>query len=365
MKRYLLVWGLIFLCSEMCLHAQDRCGTKTPPLPYMVDSAIMSQSRLNATSPLLMKVFVHVVSTTNGFNPAAGDSSIMRQLKNMQEFYAPHGICFLLVGKEQINSDDLDNHNSSTEEADVSSRAIFGTMNIFIHRTLFNNDGGLNGVAYGIPSYYLSVEGSAIRDTLNRSTTAHEMGHCFGLYHTFERNYGEENIDRSGACLDCFQTGDLLCDTPADPHTDNNDTGNDIDANCNYSDNSQFQYCNGDKLFYQMDPRNVMAYGSRPCRVLFTTGQGGRARTTINNNANLLAAIAPDDEDITTSRYYDSGRPIFAARTAVQVNSSSFTVTGAAMANFSSNSLVILKPGVTLSPSGNGYSELRISTLCQ
>lgn len=69
--------------------------------------------------------------------------------------------------------------------------------------------------------------------TTNLSTTAHEMGHCLGLYHTFQG--GDENVARSGNCANCTTTGDGLCDTEADPHSDSYDTGNVIDTiTCNY-----------------------------------------------------------------------------------------------------------------------------------
>ena len=41
----------------------------------------------------------------------------------------------------------------------------------------------------------------------------HEMGHLFGLLHTFEGS-GVENVDGSN----CDLVGDLICDTPADPY---------------------------------------------------------------------------------------------------------------------------------------------------
>jgi len=43
---------------------------------------------------------------------------------------------------------------------------------------------------------------------------AHEMGHFWGLYHTFEEfQYGKDNFE-SGKCA---LTGDRVCDTPPDP----------------------------------------------------------------------------------------------------------------------------------------------------
>lgn len=47
----------------------------------------------------------------------------------------------------------------------------------------------------------------------NMKTIVHEMGHFFGLRHTFDTSSGLEKADGSN----CEIAGDLLCDTPADP----------------------------------------------------------------------------------------------------------------------------------------------------
>ena len=45
---------------------------------------------------------------------------------------------------------------------------------------------------------------------------AHEFGHFFGLYHTFEdRLFGKDTFNPET----CNTTGDLVCDTPPDPGT--------------------------------------------------------------------------------------------------------------------------------------------------
>lgn len=75
-----------------------------------------------------------------------------------------------------------------------------------------------------------SANGTNIFNTL---VLAHEIGHCLGLWHTHTTTNGVENIVRTGPTANCLSTGDLLCDTPADPDL-NISTTNVNDATCLY-----------------------------------------------------------------------------------------------------------------------------------
>jgi len=53
-------------------------------------------------------------------------------------------------------------------------------------------------------------------DLRNSKIVAHEFGHFFGLYHTFEEFlFGKDDFNPN----DCTKQGDLICDTPPDPGT--------------------------------------------------------------------------------------------------------------------------------------------------
>ena len=53
-------------------------------------------------------------------------------------------------------------------------------------------------------------------DLRDPKIVAHEFGHFFGLYHTFEEGlYGKDDFDEER----CYLTGDRICDTPPDPGT--------------------------------------------------------------------------------------------------------------------------------------------------
>jgi hypothetical protein len=348
-----------------CSYAQEvrECGTPAGKTRVFPDTTNIHLMAPMATYPLLVKVFVHVVANDDGTNVAAGDSSVMRQMENMRQFYAAHGICFILAGYEQINSTDLNNQNADTEEAELFPFLIPNMINVFVHANLVDNDGGLNGNAYGIPNYYLSISRSAITSTQNRSTLSHEMGHDFGLYHTFQgRDDGSgtiirENVARSGNCKNCDTEGDLLCDTKADR---NNDADVISETTCAYI-GSMNDAC-GTAL--QMEPTNIMTYGRRSCRDHFTAGQGNRAEGFILTTNFLTNALAADALLLTLPVSLNSGRVFYIARNSVTVNTTSFNITGSARANMSSRE-VTLSPGITLSPSGNGYTWVGAKSFCQ
>jgi hypothetical protein len=80
--------------------------------------------------------------------------------------------------------------------------------------------GGLSCSRVGGFSYILSTLTNnivlSLFDLTNSKVVAHEFGHFFGLYHTFERDlFGHESKELN----DCNAKGDLICDTPLDPGT--------------------------------------------------------------------------------------------------------------------------------------------------
>ncbi|MCK0203825.1 M43 family zinc metalloprotease [Ornithobacterium rhinotracheale] len=108
------------------------------------------------------------------------------------------------------------------------------------------DDGDVTGVAIGIISNSLLIR----RDKVLRSTSPHEVGHCLGLYHTFEQAFCKEKIDGSN----CHKCGDKVCDTPPD-------------------------IGKGRKYGYKPDMTNIMSY--YPYRDHFTEGQFERMKKMI------------------------------------------------------------------------------------
>ncbi len=83
---------------------------------------------------------------------------------------------------------------------------------------------------------------------------AHEMGHFFGLYHTFEEDmFGKDNF----SAQDCNTTGDCLCDTPPDP-------GTVFETYVNYSTCEMIGFTDENDNEYKPMLENFMSY-YKPC----------------------------------------------------------------------------------------------------
>jgi hypothetical protein len=101
------------------------------------------------------------------------------------------------------------------------------------------------------------------KSCLDSKTLSHEMGHYFGLKHTFEGG-GTELANGSN----CATAGDEICDTPADPFIEGDDPAKYVDAaTCKFI--SMKKDANGQ--FYDPLVGNIMSY--YPCSCGFTDEQ--------------------------------------------------------------------------------------------
>ncbi len=117
-------------------------------------------------------------------------------------------------------------------------------------------------------SYILSNKTSNVVlskfDVFDDKVLVHEMGHFFGLYHTFEENmFGKDN-----SVEDCNVAGDCICDTPPDPSSA-------YEVYVNYSMCDMIDYYHENGYLYRPLIDNYMAY-YKPCYLKtykFTKGQ--------------------------------------------------------------------------------------------
>jgi Metallo-peptidase family M12 len=381
MHKYIFIFFAVFLLNILGLtfdtSAQDipilqepkECGTPVTFPLKRIDSILLQQRlaarSVAATLPYPVKIFVVLFADNDGSNVAATETEVLRQISNMQSFYAPRNICFILTGITQVNNTDLNSQDTDSETIELSPYLRSNHVTIFVHASLFStSDGSWNGYAYGIPNTFLSIVSGAINSTSNVSTLAHEMGHCFGLYHTFQARTPaggstiRENVARSGGCKNCDDEGDLLCDTNADRNIDDVLVSA---TSCNYL-GSATDACGSNLL---MTTTNIMTYGRRSCRDNFTSGQGARARAFLITDVGLTAALAEDGVVLVPIISVNSGERIYAARNTLSVDPAAIiTYSGSSRTYFSSKAVTV-RDGIIFSPSTNtGLVHIRAGTFC-
>lgn len=149
-------------------------------------------------------------------------------------------------------------------------------FNVYCVNKIDGNDlystGGIAGFAY-FPGYP-SLDGMIVAASQVKSgstTVAHEFGHAFSLYHTFE---GDADGTACPSTSSCTTTGDLICDT--EPHIRESSAYPSTWCPPSGATNS----CTG--LPYNNVQYNIMDYTTCPPN-RFTAGQRTRVLNTLNN----------------------------------------------------------------------------------
>lgn len=111
-----------------------------------------------------------------------------------------------------------------------------------------------------------SSNGIVMKKSSGALVLEHEMGHYFGLSHTFEGSgTKDENVNGSN----CSVAGDAICDTPADPFVKGTDPSLYVDSNCKFI--STLTDKNGQ--YYDPIVGNTMSYYPEACNCGFTHEQ--------------------------------------------------------------------------------------------
>ncbi len=285
MRRIIFWLSLIPLAIGVLIpyyvFGQQMCGTEiSESFKEMQRRSIPGYfgcEQINRTDRTLSVLFQVVEDSlgSTGISDATLDAAIAR----LNEVWSTIGISF-----EFCERRDLPNHqfNFFREiDHDAEMKAMYyepNIINIFISSSIELN-------AFGDVGGYASFPGGADIAHVTKASMGnpefdvlvHEMGHFFGLYHTFETDLGEELVDGSN----CTTAGDLVCDTEANPTDDFDDFI--ADVNCNYT-GAPATDTNGD--FYVPPSKNHMSYS--PCSCEFTQQQYNRMLEQYQNNRNYL-----------------------------------------------------------------------------
>lgn len=226
----------------------------------------------NSRATLEIQIKIHIVRKSNG-SGGLDTSAVHNEFANYVNPYF-NSMGWEFVECTEVDYIDIDEYYSldSYSEGNAMSAAynVPNVVNIY-YVNHANGACGWTNFPWRLPKDYIVIANTCAG---NKSTTVHEIGHYFGLYHTHETSFGDENVTRnpSSTCYNCITEGDLLCDTEADPKLNLAQISN--PPGCVYS-SAFFDNCG---TFYDPNTAFIMSYAPKACRTLFTPMQEAKMK---------------------------------------------------------------------------------------
>jgi hypothetical protein len=250
-----------------------KCGTIVTPQVVAQELAMMDSTHKMMQYPpnrcfgKTLSITAHITKDSLG-GVGVTEAAILATVQNLNNLFAPICISFEVCKFNYIDNYKYDEFRRPDDEAEfLTLYTVPKTINIVYARTVCRTPPTLvGGYAYfpGGPDFIAISKGSL-------SAIYHEMGHFFGLYHTFEDQFGLELVNGSN----CITAGDLVCDTPADPGL-----GNTAAPDCQLSPYTK----DTNNEWYVPHIGNIMSYYSSDCTCgLFTTQQYNRMAMMYQN----------------------------------------------------------------------------------
>lgn len=285
-KVKILILLLLLLGQVESLFAQFQCGTPSPNDEQKKEllelfQKFIQQKKARAVTSYRVAVKANVVSGNNS-SSFLSESDVRAIINNANTYLQNINIQLYLHNDKvyQIKSDQYADFKVADELLLRQANDISDAINIyFVKYITLQNLTILSGYA-ALPTYSSSTNRIFYSyfertdddfNNLKNKTFLHEIGHYFGLLHTFQdsnnSDVGKRELVTRGAGSNCVTAGDQLCDTQADPferlpliHA----------FSCDQKTPSDLQDAHGETFSPPID--NIMSYQQR-CGNIFTEQQ--------------------------------------------------------------------------------------------
>jgi len=291
----IICWVIIFFFSSTWATlaqqpAAFRCGTAnfTPNrLAVLGRLSRTPQARSQAGTVSYVPLRLHIVRRADG-SGGANEAVLYQSIAETNRLFGPGDLQLFVCGSpDYINSDALYNATGTSWSAlDNLPGYSNAQLNVYYVNSLT-----INNYSYGGAAYINSTgtqRSALIVDNLAR-VLAHEVGHLFGLPHTFNNNDSANPTERElVARTNCTTAGDGFCDTAADPFGLPGATT----SNCTYTGS----IVDAQGARYAPDMHNNMSYWG--CGTQYTPEQYARmqavSQTSYSNlNCSQASPAAP------------------------------------------------------------------------
>lgn len=248
------------------INCDPNINTENAELVYKFIQLDSVQNALRVFKPKRFPVRFVYVSSVHKTLPSTTKSEIDEVIRNLNNSYQKANFKFYLENIELLNSElkleDLSDNvaNIYNEFSHTNDKEDVITIYVMEYKSDFctATDRSISCSKVGGFSYILSDLTNNIVlsefDLREPRIVAHEFGHFFGLYHTFEQAlFGKDEFSNE----DCYVVGDRLCDTPPDP-------GTVYEVHVNYSRCEMVGLDGNDGNSYHPKIDNYMSY-YKPC----------------------------------------------------------------------------------------------------
>ena len=196
------------------------------------------------------------------------DFNFQKKIKNLNKVFIKGKIKFIVHSEISISPQKLTIDQIAEKEGIFTQFKQNLKKEKSINIIIVPHGKSLNGFTLVLPEKFLNYlnlgyETIYISDKawFNTSTLQHELGHFFGLQHTFGELIKENSTLEKPNGTNCKEEGDFIRDTPSDPNGKS-------DAYCNY-----VKKIKKNGKIYSPKVNNYMSYYPNKCKNEFTKGQ--------------------------------------------------------------------------------------------